>query len=472
MPAAARLRTALFRLVRRRAPREVLRKVLKLIHVEKSQRYLPEALRLVGQRIPPQFVERLLRDVQTSLLGENCFEAILTWLIQRNAQGALAFAQRLVPQTRPSDDTLVERAKAAARASLIVPTAAAWNPLWAIIEASPEWGDELLQTIAPGWGDSRAARSDLHIGIGVDAVAALTEHLFARFDPAKDPPPREGFVGSVEREDVREWRNGLASYLASTGADVAIETLRKLQKRWPGWWFDRLVAQAELQRRRQGWVPVSPVALLEMRNDATRRLVRTGDELLATVEEVIWAWEKHVREKGTVESLWNEVGKGSHTWQPKDEAHLCDVLAAWLERELRDRHVAIGRELQISRRKVNDGEAGRRLDILVEAVSSAPGTPSIKVVVEVKGSWNTGAADDFEKQLVDRYLQEYDARHGLFVVGWFACTAWDKSDSRRTSGPWGTISDAKLMLASQSRSLNENKPGIGVAALVVDFHMS
>jgi len=40
-----------------------------------------------------------------------------------------------------------------------------------------------------------------------------------------------------------------------------------------------------------------------------------------------------------------------------------------------------------------------------------------------------------QTQLVDRYLRDNHCQHGLYLVGWFNCDAWDSQDDRKRRAP-------------------------------------
>jgi len=78
----------------------------------------------------------------------------------------------------------------------------------------------------------------------------------------------------------------------------------------------------------------------------------------------------------------------------------------------------------------------------------------LTAIVEVKGIWNADVAQAMETQLVDRYLNETGIEHGLYVVGWYACSQWDPGDYRSKRIPYSSISDARQALSAQARALS------------------
>jgi hypothetical protein len=53
------------------------------------------------------------------------------------------------------------------------------------------------------------------------------------------------------------------------------------------------------------------------------------------------------------------------------------------------------------------------------------------VVIEVKGSWNPQLLTHLDEQLRQRYLSSNAMKCGIYLIGWYACSQWAKSDRRR-----------------------------------------
>ena len=70
-------------------------------------------------------------------------------------------------------------------------------------------------------------------------------------------------------------------------------------------------------------------------------------------------------------------------------------------------------------------------------------------------------------QLVETYLKNSQCSCGLYVVGWFNCDAWDKSDSRRERAPASTVDEAKQQFDSQASDLSADDRLI--RAFVIDI---
>lgn len=74
-----------------------------------------------------------------------------------------------------------------------------------------------------------------------------------------------------------------------------------------------------------------------------------------------------------------------------------------------------------------------------------------------------------ETQLRDRYLRDTDCRHGLYVVDWFLCPQWNKTDHREAralSLMPGTIAAARAHFEAQAGELTGR--GIVLQARVIN----
>jgi hypothetical protein len=84
----------------------------------------------------------------------------------------------------------------------------------------------------------------------------------------------------------------------------------------------------------------------------------------------------------------------------------------------------------------------------------------------VKGCWNQRLMKDMEEQLRDRYLAENPCRHGLYLVGWFACPQWDADDYRRKQTPTRTLEEAQRFFDDQAAGLSQGD--VRIRAIVLN----
>ncbi|MCC6678242.1 MAG: hypothetical protein IT436_13965 [Phycisphaerales bacterium] len=456
-----KLRKRLMRLLLRRARARTCSEAVRLTVAGSEQSFLPEALRLLDDAAPLQLRVHLLELAKTSLRATKVFAELLPWLVRRHTPGAKEFAESLLADV-PQTEAAKTAALAAATALLYVQDDTGWPLILKSIQSDSAWGDELIKAIAPGRGDRRPA-SKLPDRVGVASIGVLAELLMERFDPASDPV-HDGVYSPTGNDNAREWRDALISYLIAAGTDEAVAALRRMRDRWRDReWLGPAVREAEKQRRRAAWQGVSPQAILALRNDAQRRVVRSGDELLNVLAESLRRWERRMRELDLIRLLWNEVSKG--VWRPKDEETCRDAMFDHLRSDLQDRRIVLGREIQLSRRTSRFGAAGTRVDIGVEAIGV--GGDRIRAFIEVKGSWNPEVKTGLSEQLANRYLIEHRAAHGLYVVSWCDDTAWDRKDRRRKSGPWASREEADRELREMALQVSKAR-GVTIVACMLN----
>jgi hypothetical protein len=151
--------------------------------------------------------------------------------------------------------------------------------------------------------------------------------------------------------------------------------------------------------------------------------------------------------------LWDQISR--RKFRPKDENHLSDYIKRHLERDLRGRAIVSLREVEI--RRGEGSGTGERTDIHItgQVDGITPGTfDPVRVIVEVKGSWNAQLDSAMESQLARRYLEENDCRHGIYVVGWYRCDQWDAEDGRLRSSRQETANDLLNRLSLQADGLS------------------
>ena len=220
------------------------------------------------------------------------------------------------------------------------------------------------------------------------------------------------------------------------------------------------VGAARNSVRRNRWQAPAPADVLRLTVDRRRRLVRSADELLDVIAELLREFQRDLRgDTPMAYLLWNNVprrggGKGQPT--PKDEESLSDVLKWYVTQRLEGRGIVLNREVQI--RRGGDGWRGERLDLLIEAFSEQGDV--VSVIVEVKGSWNEDWEQAMQTQLAGRYLKENRCRHGLYLLGYFP-------DGREA----GKLppDDVARTLRNQAELLTRD--GLRISSLVLDFSL-
>jgi hypothetical protein len=328
-----------------------------------------------------------------------------------------------------------------------------WPELKALADRSARWANETMRAAvnARRFNNDRAAFQD---GLSDEQLAELAKILFKHFDPQGDKR-KLGADWVSDGDEMRWWRGQVLNTLVSRGSAATVQALRELSRDHPDHdWLKHYVWEATTQARRHAWTPPTITQVTEMEADAQRRLVRSGGELLSVVDESLRDWASELRREDLVRSLWDQHNDKS--WKPKDEEHLSQTLAAWLKRDLKSRCVTAGRELQLSKRSLPDGQAGTRVDIDLVAIKDGELWEPIRAVVEVKGSWHNQVKSAMQSQLVDRYFAESRYLYGLYLVGWY------------NNAVWSSPAEAQAELDAQVHQLNLPSSEAVVKALVVD----
>lgn len=225
-------------------------------------------------------------------------------------------------------------------------------------------------------------------------------------------------------------------------------------------WLKWVQADAELQARRESWIPPQPQQLLAVFKDSQNRLVQSGENLMQVVKESLKRLQEQLHgETPSVQFLWDRTSQSKA--KPKDESALSDFVKLHLEKDLKARQIIVNREVQIHRKEKTD----IHVDTFVRQADTQQ-VDMISVIIEVKGSWNRELKTAMKTQLKDRYLQNNHCQHGLYLVGWFNCDQWDADDYRKAEAPKLTLHAVQQRLEAQGRDLSGD--GVYIETLVLD----
>jgi hypothetical protein len=205
--------------------------------------------------------------------------------------------------------------------------------------------------------------------------------------------------------------------------------------------------------------------VLEVTKSSETRLVQGSKQLLSVVMESLARLEEKLHgHTPSVVFLWDEVEKG--VFKPKDEGRLSDFVKIHLDNDLRQRGIIVNREVEV--RRITGG-IGERTDIHIDALKKGSGGEiydRITIVIEVKGCWNRELSSAMETQLLESYLDEAHAQHGLYLVGWFNCTRWTESDYRKRNAPAMSLAAARIQFDTKAAEISTH--GKVVRAFILD----
>jgi len=230
-----------------------------------------------------------------------------------------------------------------------------------------------------------------------------------RCAPPESDPQHDGVHIVDAREELAQLRDQMLNRLGARADKAAIDSILAIRDEAPNrHWIDIYAHQVRSALAGAVWSPPTPSDLKKLIIQSNSRLVRTTDELAALVVDELRCLQEAVNATSLVHTFWNEGDSPS----PKNEENLSDRVADWLNDRLKGRDIIVNREVQVRRASRAMG-GGRRLDLRVEV-------GDMLLLIEVKGIWNNGLRRDLRDQLLDRYLAEPGATHGIYLVGWFA----------------------------------------------------
>lgn len=363
-----------------------------------------------------------------------------------------------------ADGTAVrERALAAGTALLAHEPAVVWELLWEHLRSSDNAAKALLEHAAR----TRELVPPTALDSLTDTRVADLYLLVARLYPPETDPWHVGVYSPSARDNLQHWRGNLLHTLEARDSESAVAQLERIAREEPI--RDYLVqiwlhAKAALHGDR--WRGTVPREIMRLAESPDLRLVESGTQLLDIIEESLARLQQELQGQWrAVVGLWNESKDGN---SPKAEEHLSNEVARYLNRDLADRRLVIGRELVLQVGVVG-GATGLRtdIDVVANATSGTNRTiEQIRAVIEVKGSWNAEVSTAMKHQLVDKYLDPHGIRHGIYLVGDYSCESWRPSAASRRSKGLGGKAAVMEMLTGQAHVLTT--PLREVRAVVLD----
>jgi hypothetical protein len=384
--------------------------------------------------------------IRGGTLKAESIETLLTFLGPIAPMEAAACARELLLPEAVADATLHERTVGVLTSCIGAMPAAAWDFAWPIIEADVTLAEKVLLRASDRLDHDRKK-----------FLPTLTERQLADlylkshtlFPPETDPPHSSGVSGVTPRQAIVWFRSDVLSTLEARGTeDACVELLRlanALSKH--GVWLRWRLYNARMSKRRLDWNPPSPETFIILAKRTEGRLVRDAGDLQEVVMESLARFQTLLTRSTLPRSErfwhWDGADNNRKNFRHRDEAFLSDEVASWLRDDLSQRGIVIGREVQTRR--------GQRTDVYVDAVARGDSSSSVQtvtVVIEVKGCWNAEVKTAVDSQLVGDYLRPNGLTHGIYLVGWFVCAAWEKPQNKLTSGTFELAQQEVAQLVS------------------------
>jgi len=436
---------------------EIIATCLAQIDQQNQEMHSLNCLHLVEACWDSQLEDALLGKAGENTLDPVCLRDVLTVVVTHDPAVASTIAETLFQEAYTRGD--YERATVVAGVLIAHAPGASWEYIWPRLAHDDAFGRELLLGLqrAEAFGHALAHR------LTPGQIADLFLRAVELFPPAEDPPGPNGFVS--DRQLLSIWRSQLIPSLQQRGTSEGCEALHTISLAHPEMeWIRWVLVDAERLMRRRTWSGFKPEEILAMAHDKARRFVQNGEHLLAVVTESLVRLQESLHGETPARIfLWDVLPAGAKRakrYRPKDENSLSDYVKLHLERDLKQQGIIVLREVEI--RRAAGGDPGERTDLYVDAyVLGSDHTRSdiLTVIIEVKGCWHREVDTAMQTQLVERYLRDNPCRHGLYLVGWFNCPQWDRTDHRKNDAPQITLEEARAQFAQQAEALTARSEG-------------
>lgn len=436
----------------RHAPDEVITTLDVLINDE-AQRYNGLLINeLLDDCLDERMSKFLLGKAQQPGFNPKAASDIVRYLLHNNDKATKQYIRSKIQVPLPTNEP--EKEDVILSAALLFQNADMedWGFLWNLILKDNEFGRALVFRAH----DRPLRGSSVLQDISESQLADLFIWLTQEFPPEEYRHP-EGFGTVTPKISIGDWRDGVIRALMEKGTAEACRQIERIANALPQYKWIKQYTLVEARRitTQKSWKPPEIKNLFELVENHDLRLINCPDELMDSVLDSIEKFQQvlHSQQQPRVIRLWNQDRRRKKqpvvSW-PKDEIDFSDELASHLNEDLKNRGIFIGREMVVTR--VN------RLDIHIKVFGrdhlGRPTEPS-ELIIEVKGCWHPELDTAMETQLVDRYLSANGCHHGIYLIGWFNCDAWnDSSDSRKQKVPNYTLEQARKTFRQQAETLS------------------
>ncbi|HVG58365.1 MAG TPA: hypothetical protein VNA24_07395, partial [Hyalangium sp.] len=239
-----------------RAPEALLSAVRDWLDRRDPERSIYTLTRKLVDCWDTRLVETVLGHVRANTRLKASHLGVLLDEVVPRSQEAVNVALQLVSSGADGDEA-EEMKLEAARALLDKAPRAAWPQLWPIIEARPDFGEELIKRSVL----YRLQSNELEKEFDEHSIADLYIWLERRFPPTDDKELKDFQLTGLLNRLLRE--------LKQRGTEAAVSAVQRIAEALPDrGWLRLAVQQADEQRLRHEWQGIEPARLLEMAEGA------------------------------------------------------------------------------------------------------------------------------------------------------------------------------------------------------------
>jgi hypothetical protein len=448
------------------SPNETIESLEVLIDNEDKQHSFFSSLQKFEKCWDERLSNAVLSKAKDRNLSPNGVAYLLDTLIDRNFEDARQLAKSLVSPPRkgfsshtPSKRSHLLMAAYVGSALLMRANDPLCLTTWSVMMRYPQLGRAVFAILAKNHKLDSFKLDQL----AAEQLANLYTWLVEQYPYEKDSDIRDAHYITA-RESIAQFRNSILRRLSQAGTQKAVAMIQKMLSASPS--NEHLEWALQESRNFEvyhAWSPLDPKTVVDLATNKEKRLVKDGHDLLHVLVESLRRLQKELYgETPAVYFLWDKIGD---TFRPKTEPKFSDWIKLHLERDLKQREIIALREVEI--RRTGPKSKGQQPDIYVRARSKSCDNKndSITAIVEVKGSWNQKLEDGIKKQLVGRYLKNYECSYGLYVICSVSCEQWDSSDWRKARTPKKA---EKIQRKYDSIAQELSTPGTLVKAFVID----
>ena len=204
----------------------------------------------------------LLQKAKDESLKPKCMGQLLEELVEHKLDEAREYLQSLVSFPLPLEEDKRERVIIASTVLFNYATPSSWSVVWAAIQQDPDFGRELIESVANRFYPS-GIRSELNEKQLADLYSWLVRQYPYNEDPDHSNDLMAHNVGT--RESVANLRDGTLGQLKNFGTPQACNEIQRIAHEFPELTrLKKTLIDAQSIMRRKTWEPASPDTILKI----------------------------------------------------------------------------------------------------------------------------------------------------------------------------------------------------------------